>query len=169
MKILTLTILCALHGFAYAEDITSFKAICIREKASGFSWKDGEWTQANFKPGNQILVQKLDFQTFASKPIQERPILCQSEPTQEYGNTKISKGCYLIKEVGAPAYIFSAEMCAEIMEGNAIKSIQCRRLSFHPDGPFIEFPWHADIDPKPKDNYKDSLVLHVGKCSRLAE
>lgn len=160
---------CLVSGLSYSQSVGSLKTICVREKATGFNWRDGAWVQANFKPGQQILVQRLDLQVYASKPLKERPMLCNDEPSQQFGTITWSKGCYLIKDMGSPTYMFNAEMCTEMFEDKVLATIQCKRFTFHPDGAFIEFPWHVDIDPKPKGGSKDSLVLAVGTCSRLAE
>lgn len=158
-----------MSGTAYSQSVGDLKAICVEEKATGFNWRDGAWVQANFKPGKKILVQRLDLQAYESKPPKERPMLCKEEPSQRFGTITWSTGCYLIKDMGSPTYMFNAEMCTEMFEGKVLATIQCKRFTFHPDGAFIAFPWHVDIDTKPKDGSKDSLVLAVGTCSRLAD
>lgn len=162
-----LLIFCASSLLAQDDKIEGLKAICVREQSTGFNWENGRWVRTNFKPGNQFLIQRLNLEAYASKPTLEQPALCQIEPVRQIGTTKISKGCYQINDVGEPPVIFLSEMCDEIVEGKQIVSIQCRKITFNPDGGFIELPWHADISTSPRNNRKDSLVLSVGKCSRL--
>lgn len=38
-----------------------------------------------------------------------------------------------------------------------------------PNGHFHEGKIHANVRPDPKDDYKDSLVIYVGKCASIAE
>ncbi|RYF83963.1 MAG: hypothetical protein EOO29_01390 [Comamonadaceae bacterium] len=156
-------------GLAQSAPLISFKSICISDKETGFNWKSGEWVQANFKAGTKLLVQKLDIEAYAARPPDERPHMCKPEPGTSFGTLSTSRGCYLVKEMGAPSSLLSAEMCDEILDKNNLNVVHCRRFSFHPDGRFIQFPSHADISSNPKDDYKDSLALAVGKCSRLSD
>ena len=42
---------------------------------------------------------------------------------------------------------------------------------FHmrPNGHFHSGTVHSDLEPKPKNDYKDSLVIYVGKCASIAD
>ena len=146
-----------------------FKALCISEKEVGFNWKEGEWDFAKFKPGKQILIQKLNLAAYASKPAYASPVHCKAEPPETFFTMTYAKGCYLIKDMGDQTVITLAETCSEIFEESTLKVIKCKRLTFLPDGQFIERPMHDDINPKPRNDIKDSLALAVGKCSPLLD
>lgn len=146
-----------------------FKAICAREKATGFNWKAGAWTQSNFVPDRKLLVQKIDFAANLNKPPMERLLLCSPPESTDLLFSTVTQACYVIRQFGKQQLPSDGEMCVESFEGKKLKSITCRRLTFLPDGPFIELPWHMEVDPAPKDDYKDSLVLSVGTCATLSE
>jgi hypothetical protein len=160
-RLLPLVLLCC-YGTLSAQQaaVRPFKALCVSDKETGFNWKSGDWVQTNFKAGEKLLVQKLA----------EPQPFCKEEAIVTSGGITVTKGCYRINVVGSPPDpLFGVESCDEILEQQSVKVVHCRRFSFHPDGRFIKLPWHSDISNSPKDDYKDSLVLSVGKCSRLAE
>ena len=176
MKTQVITLFCALLVFACltaaAAEIPSvplFKSICAREKATGFNWKAGSWVQTNFLPDRKLLVQKIDFAANQKKPVMERFIICRPEESVDFLLSTATQACYLIKQFGQQHLPTDGEMCVESFEGKTLKSIACRKLTFLPNGPFIELPWHMEVDPKPRDDYKDSLVLSVGTCTTLVE
>ena len=154
---------------AVPRELPVFKALCISEKEAGFNWKAGEWDYAKFKPGRQILIQKLNLAAYASTPAYETPVNCKAEPPKTFLTMTYAKGCYLIKEMGTKTFVALAETCTEVFDESTLKAIKCERLTFLPDGQFIERPMHDDINPKPKDDIKDSLALSVGKCSPLLD
>lgn len=134
-----------------------FKALCVSDKATGFNWNSGDWVQTNFIPGEKLLIQK----------IVESDPFCKTDVKASMFGTK---GCYRIKVLGSPpSFMDLPETCDEITQKNSLIVIHCRKISFHPDGRFIRLPSNADISNNPKNDDKDSLVLSVGKCSRLVE
>jgi hypothetical protein len=146
------------------------KAICTPDKSTGFNWKSGQWVQANFLTDRKLLVEKLDLTKYKNLPRIDSPISCIEAAQQSTGDPEITKACYLIRKLGTPAHVYeNAQSCTEYRNRNQLLSIQCPSITFHPDGGYIELPWHADIRPKPPDNYKDSLILSVGTCTRLAQ
>lgn len=159
MTIGVLLMLLSAHGGLSAQHTapSPFKTLCVSEKATGFDWTPGNWVQKNFKPGEQLLIQKI---------VGQEPY-CEADVTSGAFGTK---GCYYIKALGSPASVFDfPENCDEISEKKSLKVVHCRKISFHPDGRFIQLPWHMDIFDHPKNDRKDSLVLSVGKCSRIVE
>lgn len=149
-----------------------FKTLCIEDKATGFNWKSGDWIQTNFKAGDKLLIQKIDMTTNSKKPIEEQYIPCQqTELISSVDKYLYLKACYSVRNFGVeplPGHLLDGEMCYELLENNNLKSIMCqgKGITFHPNGDFIQTRG-VNIDPFPKDGYKDSLVLSVGKCSRL--
>jgi hypothetical protein len=74
-----------------------------------------------------------------------------------------------VKEFGQPTLPMKAEMCVEEFEKTKIKQVDCSGFIFKPDGSFMQSQTTVDLNPSPKDDYKDSLALTVGTCSTLAE
>ena len=176
MRTLIAKVYCATLAFASlttaAADLPSmplFKAICAQEKATGFNWKAGAWTQANFAPDRKLFVQKIDFAANQKRPPLERFMLCRPEESMDLLWTTATQACYVIKQLGQQHLQTDGEMCVESFNGKTLKSIACRKLTFLPNGAFIELPWHMEVDPKPKDDYKDSLILSLGTCTTLPE
>ena len=154
-----LLMLLSSHGALNAQQTSPkpFKTLCVSEKETGFNWVSGDWVQANFKPEEKILIQKIVGSAPTCKPDVKDGM---------FGTT----GCYLIKSLGtSPTFLGIPENCDEISEKNSLKVVHCPKISFHPNGRFIRFPWHADISDNPKNGNKDSLILAVGKCSRIVE
>lgn len=134
-----------------------FKTLCVSENETGFNWVAGDWVQTNFKPGEKLLIQKI---------VGSTPHCKADVASGMFGTT----GCYQIKVLGSPpSFLDIPEMCDEVSDKNSLTVVHCRKISFHPDGRFIRLPWHSDISDKPKNGLKDSLVLSVGKCSRIIE
>lgn len=151
--------------------IPLFKALCVAEKETGFNWTNGAWTPANFKADTKIIAEKIDPVLAAEKSKGLRPIMCDEQKEQAFGDFAATTACYYIRELGSKAIpvVAGAEKCTEYSEKKVLQSISCNRMTFTPDGNFIRFPWHMDIDPSPKNGYKDSLVLTVGKCAKIDE
>lgn len=158
-----------LAATAVARPLAPFRSLCIPEKATGFNWESAGWVNANFKPQRKLLIQKVDVKANASKPVGERYLLCEEPTTVPITGGSITKACYAIREHGRPPAGLDGEMCYESFVEGQVKSIDCRRVTFLPDGPYIELPWHMNIERRPADNYKDSLVLAVGTCSVVSE
>ncbi len=152
-----------------ATALPYFRSVCASEQESGFNWRKGAWVAVTFKAGTQTLIQKLDVVALQSKPLLERPTLCKVEAPTVFGTWTENKACYLIRDIGSPKTTLNAEMCSEHFLDDKLLKVSCRSMTFVPDGPYVSTPEYPDISASPKDDYKDSLVLSVGKCSRLAD
>ena len=157
----------ALPALAQPPSIPVFKSICVTENETGFKWKSNRWAQTNYRAGDKYLVQKLDVASFGGKPRLEKPISCNDNKPQSFGNWIMISGCYLIKELGTEKSITMAETCDEHFTSGSLLHIQCRDITFQPDGGYIGLPARTSISPDLNKTTKDSLVLSVGKCSRI--
>jgi hypothetical protein len=155
--------------------------LCIEERATGFNWRNKAWTQANYRPDTKFVIRKLDPETY--KDIATRTatgsgvLFCKDPmifptPYDLPKNRKFSGyigACYEIKDMGSEAHAFSRRTCSEYWDEGRITQISCNdhnpQAYFHPDGAYIRYPWHTDID-KDADK-KDSLILSVGSCSKI--
>jgi hypothetical protein len=173
MKRLLLLGLIIVSGTLFAEDLPTlapFKSVCVSDQSSGFNWKGGRWTPVQFVVGEKFLVQKIDPEKYRDKPVNQRPLLCNDgkEPIHT-GDLTFQYGCYLISTLGQTRPVLQAETCQEYFEGRQIKSVDCRNFVFAPDGNFIQTSTILNIDPKPKNDYKDSLFITLGTCGRLED
>jgi hypothetical protein len=151
--------------------------LCVEEQATGFNWKNKAWSQADFKPSTKFLIRKLDPETYKDPETRRNAkkfFLCEDPKVTELvmEEKKLSgfvNACYEIKELGEEPNLFSYRSCIESWTKGRLDSISCSNHSsptnFHPNGAYIKFPWHQNIQ---KDAAKkDSLVLSVGSCSRI--
>jgi hypothetical protein len=158
-----LTTVASAQNFA---PIAPFKSLCIEDAATGFNWTAGKWKQANFKVGDRYIVSKLS----AEEAKRIAPVQCASEKIAEpfFGMRSVA-ACYTIKAFGEEvAQYLDGETCQESYIDDVLVSVKCERLTFLPNGDFIKLPWHANIGRKPKNDYKDSLVLSVGVCNKIS-
>jgi len=94
-----------------------------------------------------------------------------SEPTSPFSE------CYNQRLFGAPLYPHKFHVCFEGWKGKAptraLHSVTCESssepITFAPDGWFHRAELHEDIENNPKDDYKDSLVIEVGKCAVISK
>lgn len=146
--------------------LAPFKSLCIEDSATGFNWTAGKWKQTNFKAGDRYVVSKLSVDEIA----RIAPVSCASEKIAEpFFSMRSVAACYTIKPFGEEvAQYLDGETCQESYIDDVLVSVKCDRLTFLPNGDFIKLPWHANISRKPKNDYKDSLVLSVGLCSKIS-
>jgi hypothetical protein len=166
-------------GWATEENIVRFppsSVLCMDEKSTGFNWRDRGWVQTNFAANSRFIIRKLDIAKYQNKSTEEKwkndVFFCEN-PTTAFTNEKdkkfngVVKSCYEIKDMGSSATLTDSQMCSELWRDGQLQRISCRDHSpqfyFNPEGAFIRFPWHTDIDKSAAK--KDSLALSVGSCS----
>ena len=150
--------------------------LCIEEKSTGFNWKNNQWVPTQFKVTNKYLVKKLPFESYKDfqAKSKNKSIFC-TEPKEtkisDEGNsfTGFIEVCYENKIVGEESTILNVSMCTEYWSKGKLERISCDKsipqFFFHPDGQFIRFPWHSNIERTSES--KDSLALSVGSCSKV--
>ncbi len=152
-------------------------SLCISEESTGFNWRGNRWNQANFAKGDKYIVNKLPSSKYDSaKARAESKLFFCEDPSV----TDLSKpgenfsgwigACYQIKEMGKESYpTLESRRCTELWEQGRLKKISCEKhipqFFFNPDGSFIRYPWHSDIEKTAEK--KDSLVVEVGSCSKI--
>jgi hypothetical protein len=163
---------------------TGSSVLCVEEEATGFNWRNKAWTQTNFRPDKKFVVRKLDPETYKDAPTRRASgygsggvAFCKDPdifptPYDLPKNRKFSgmiEVCYEIKDMGSEASSVSRQSCYEDWDEGRLTQISCNNHNpqayFHPDGAYIRYPWHTDID-KNADK-KDSLTLSVGSCSKI--
>ena len=154
--------------------------LCIEEQATGFNWKNKAWVQSDYRPDGKFVIRKLNPETYKDKDVRmtsKNGFMCEDPKVFPVPLDLPRKGkfsgfiyaCYEIKEVGREANFLSTRRCSEYWKEGRLTEISCKDHSpqtyFHPDGAYIRYPWHQDID-KYADK-KDSLILSVGSCSKI--
>ncbi len=151
-------------------------ALCIEEKATGFSWKDNRWTHTRFSADQKFIAKKIPLDNYKNSTarVKNNLYLC-ADPSElnisEKGKafTGFIEACYEIKIVGEESNAFNSTMCNEYWNEGKLDKVSCTKANapffFHPDGLFVKFPWHSNIERDTK--YKDSLSVSVGSCSRV--
>ena len=71
-------------------------------------------------------------------------------------------------DIGKKPNITLAQFCDEYYEKDtSIIVVICPRIKFKPNGWFHEVRWSASLENNPENDYKDSLAITVGKCSKV--
>lgn len=157
-----------------------FTAMCISDKSSGFDWRKGNWDYSNFVPSKYI-VEKLmpeDYQPGKGIP---RSGMCKTEIQRR--ETYLSEdvgylyGCYNKRRFGSTFYSVASRVCLEVWKGKVpnrvLESVSCENsiqpFTFAPDGWFHLASIHENLENTPKDDYKDSLFVEVGKCAVISK
>ena len=152
----------------FTASVPIFNALCVTDESTGFNWKDGDWVKANFKADKKVLVIKIDMAENNAKPKNERQLRCEAERGFDEGfGSVINSACYLVKEMGHKPLPYDAGMCAESFNEGVLKSIECDHFTFLPDGAFVQYSNSEDVSRFPKDDYKDSIYVSVGKCNKI--
>lgn len=180
--VITIFVIVNIYADSFNQD-EPFNALCVTTKSTGFNWKNGDWVATNFKPSTKYLVQKLkieeaDFLGFDKNKKQVKSGSCFSEMQKKHilPNSPIHYGCYNIRPMGTPFFTMNSRLCTEYPakdgRGKEYIYISCQiglveqRFDFSPNGLFITANT-SSIEENPKDGYKDSLAIDVGKCSKL--
>ncbi len=163
---------------AAAQNEPPFTSICISENSGGFSWKNGEWRHAVFKPRDKYLVRKLNMATDlpAGDITGNRALACDgmfsgAVKIGPSGQDTAKQACYSVRQYGVEEMLLiHAEKCVEIYASNErLKEVQCKQIRFSPNGPFISLPTGASVNlsQTPDGDYKDDIAIEVGRCSKM--
>lgn len=154
-----------------------FNLLCVEEKNTGFNWKNGSWKITQFKESKYI-VQKVKMKPFVRNQNGEHPFSyrCWND-YQKFksfspsGDSKLNKGCYNVRRHGAEKRFIDSELCWERWKKKSneweIDKVECKEFIFKPNGPFHASTLSSNVELKPKNDYKDSMHLMVGTCSKF--
>ena len=146
-----------------------YTILCQGEKSVGFNWRNGDWEQAQFKP-ESYLIQKTE----------KSSLLCIADllPPQVDSFRTVKKVCLNIRKLGEDPASGLPTTCTETHykaygEFPAEEWIDCdvglHHISFRRNGWFHAGSIQGDLSDKPKNDYKDSLYVTVGKCTQLPQ
>ena len=144
---------------------SSYSLICSGKSASGFNWQSNDWVKANFKPETYIVVVSENnkcWEKFDSE-------------IQNLGENITYRNIYInIRTQGTEYDPILSDKCTEYYfkakSGDWSSSFSCdgiisRKFTGKFDGWFHKSAIHSDFDKQ--KNYKDSMYIEVGTCSRI--
>jgi hypothetical protein len=154
-----------------------FNLLCAEEQNTGFTWSKGSWKTAHFK-NSKYIVQKVRMKPFVRDKNGEYPFSYKCwndyqkfQSSSPRGDSKLDKGCYNVRRHGAEKRFIDSELCWERWKKNSsgweIDKVECNEFIFKPNGPFHASTLSNHVEQKPKNDYKDSMHLMVGTCSKL--
>lgn len=155
---------------------SEFTSLCEEAEGTGFNWRNGGWVKTQFVE-EKLIVRKLTSFEQGEQP-DGTFVRCfdflKGEPFTADTIAWLS-GCYRVGKLGQenPTTAWCTEYYRKPGKSWALDSVVCKaddfpaELSFRPDGAFTYTFTHSNVDPKPKDDYKDSLKISHGKCSTI--
>jgi len=159
------------------ERLRSLQQVCIADQATGFNWENGRWVRTQFKEKTYV-VSKIDppkdlAQAENSGRLYEF-LACRAvgEELEGDDNHKFFNTCLMVHTMGEknPRYMGCTEVHRrDEATGTWVVWIACGDSNFYfePNGNFHLGTIHGFVGAKPKDDYKDSLVISVGRCAGL--
>ncbi len=170
----------AFPGFCQNQNIErlpTLNVLCVAEQSTGFDWRGNKWSKSNFIANRKYIITKIPREKYGSMnlKIQNQIIFCEEPKVLDVTKAGESfsgwvSACYQVKPMGEESHAaLDANQCDEWWDKGRLKKISCQKhnpqLYFHPDGSYIRYPWHSDIEKI--SDAKDSLALEVGSCSRI--
>lgn len=141
-----------------------YSLLCEGEQATGFNWVGGQWVKANFRADRYIVVRS---------PENECLFGAKLDTVLRGEDFFFSReACLNIREIGKEFNPKLSEKCTEyyvLIEKKWVKQFSCDGLLYdfegNFDGGFRRISESSVNDDIPR---KDSMVLEVGKCSRIS-
>ena len=183
MKRLLLLLLLSLGLVGLSNAVSSvddyYTALCVTEKSTGFNWEDNNWKQYNFTQSKYV-VNKLnpaevsEFQCSETKDRNKDIYFSNDDEFETYG-------CYSIKRLGYDELVAKLD-CSErwstypkqdgekYPKMKKLEIVWCslsKDFKFSPNGWFHSNAQVTSSSLESSSEYKDSLVLSVGKCSTI--
>ena len=161
------------------EPLTILRQLCIADHGTGFNWKNGAWMQVNYVEPKYVVL-KVDYpSTFPEESLGDefmRYLYCtlvfDGESGMNLETFKSYNACLRVQQVGEEhsTYFACTENHSQDKEtGRWGINFSCSNNGFdafhmRPNGRFHKGHIHGNVQDKPKDDYKDSLTIYVGKC-----
>ena len=141
-----------------------YSTLCIEENSVGFNWRDNKWIKTGFI-GSKYLVKKIshsELKEWQKKDLYDENYLYLDRKDDEF---RIMKNYYNIRRFGDELHPFDTVACWEGWDENELTGIDCPKFKFKPDGYFHKSSIHGSLNEK--EDYKDSLSVSYGKCSKI--
>ena len=159
------------------ERLSPFKQLCVADMSTGFNWKNGNWVPVRFKE-KRYIVSKIDPPKSLNLASERGEIMAFVECTLPQKDTEELildnfhhfPACLKIQILGEdrPNFLDCWETHIKDEEEKWSTKISCgNEFAFSPNGHFHSSIFHDNVDSKPKNDYKDSLSISVGKCGSI--
>ena len=158
------------------QRIGSLKQVCITDQATGFNWENGQWNRTSFVEETYIVSKIEPPRNMSDAESSGRRLewLACGNPGPEWegdDDHRFYSACLMSHQLGAksPRFMGCKEMHVR-KDGTWTVLLACSDANFffELNGQFHLGNFHGDVDTSPKDDYKDSLVISVGRCAALA-
>ena len=185
MRFLTFILCLVTSGSVVADNgerLASLQQLCIADDGTGFNWRNGGWVQTRFITPKYIVTKveiPASWEQAEADDNEWAYFSCNSNDEEYINDTFMAyNACLKVQRIGDewPAYHQCTEYHSKMDNGLAkwIVSFACNRqrtgtFFMKPNGHFHMSIMHGDLAPEPEDDYKDSLVIYVGKCASIAD
>jgi len=153
------------------QELSSFQQLCVASDAVGFNWDNGEYKKTRFKRLTYT-VTKVEPEK-GSLPDLMCNRMREDKSTINNSDSKSYLVCLRLGELGGgdPSYHPCKEYHLKLKDKPWRVTLQCENDEFmmSPNEHFHKARVHANTRSTPEDDYKDSLVLTVGKCSSIKQ
>lgn len=169
MKIATAIILLLADISAVPAMPENYTLLCEGTKATGFNWRNGSFEETRFKPARYLVTSRPEngcAETRGPQPV------VSVMGVDWFFQRKI---CLNIREFGEEYRPALSDDCTEYYVkrdgGFWNRTFDCKGLFSNIKGEFNgHFRRFSDttVGANPKDDYRDSLLIEVGKCSVIS-
>lgn len=140
-----------------------YTLLCEAKDSVGLDWDAGNWHKVNFTLKKRI-VTKSD----------ENKCLLDNPPTNDLDLDMFvtRHECLNVRDFGGPYRPNLSHLCSVYYSKSGTTwdvNLECNDpvMKFKPDGWYHLAFIHSDLSDRPIKNYKDSLYVEVGKCTRI--
>lgn len=148
----------------------AFSVLCIEDHSTGYNWRDGKWTPANYNTDQLLITDVSDDPELAGANC-----IAEDQVVSPWGSVS-AKRCFNLAAIGEPRSSSGTSRCTawyDKDDTDKIDSVSCEGAwedyTFTPNGEFIMSRTYSAPLSLPTDaENRDSLVLAIGKCSVVA-
>ena len=150
----------SLHAADMPDQYTLY---CKGEKATGFDWRANDWVAVPFKTQDYIIMKSPNNKCFD----------VDGKVKEAAGAMRWKDVCINLRQAGEEYLPYISGKCTEYYpedENKRFPSLQCdnvfeKNFVTRFNGWFHRSSVHADLANR--SDYKDSLIIVVGKCSQI--
>ena len=178
MKVLALALLASGmtgKGYAmYGEPLPNFSQLCITDESAGFQWREGEWRFTKFIP-EKFVVTKVPIPKKWSEENSSAYAFCSdfAKERDDFSTETFSlfSSCLSLQDIGDDHISYTPCYESHRKRGDKVMvQFACYEDNFFfvPNGLFHRGAIPDDPTRNPRNDYKDSLSVSVGKCANIS-
>ncbi len=150
------------------DRISKLKQLCVADQGTGFNWEKGTWVRTRFVE-SKFIVSKVA--SPSDDEVTKETALAWANCTLKfldqrefsYDGVKDYNSCLNVQELGDknPDYLGCSEVHIRKKDSDEWDvTFHCSEGNFYmqPNGHFHKGKIHGQLNPDPKDDYKDSLT-----------